>query len=72
MAVKLKNELPDDICRVHVGDVASGYPNNPPYTRCAIVCGMDKIPHLMDTYVFEGTYEDCLAFVKENCENHIK
>ena len=54
-------------CRVYIID--NVYESNPPYKNCIIVCGFEKSPPLYNTMVYSGTYEDCLKFVEENCEN---
>lgn len=69
MDVKLNEDAKQGECRVYTVAMASDYPHKPPYNNCAIVCGLDAIPTLMETCVFTGTYKDCLNYVKENCNN---
>lgn len=59
-----------DDCRVYTTTLTAGYPMpNPPYNNCIIVCGLQNPPALMETFLFNGTYEACEKFVQKNCVN---
>ena len=54
-------------CGVYVNKNVYGV--RAPYKNCQIICHPVK-PHGLLECVFNGTFEECENFVKENCEHN--